>query len=406
MLPTLRATISEQVAAECVAHYGRQLRAVILTGSLARDEATATEDQGLWRLLGDAEFLVVFHESGRLPSAADVEHVRRQLEDSLARISVEGHVSLSTVHPGYLRKLKPHIFAYELKACGRVIWGDPEILSLIPIFSPADIPLEDAWRLLCNRMIEQLEVVHDLNDAGEALRRRIHYPTIKLYLDMVTSYLLFAGAYEPTYRARARRLRDLADAAVPNADIPFPLAELADRVTACTSAKLSGLDSDGLVFDQDEGNLGFWEESLAYARQLWRWELRRLTGLGDHVSDRVLWQCWMERQPVREKLRGWLSVLRRLDGHGSWRDWARWGRRSWHASPRYWVYAAASELCFRLPTLILSDGGAGGNGNCEELFRFLPETRQAAGCTGRPGWQALASEILWNYHRFLAETRA
>jgi len=405
MLSPLRATICEQVAGECAARFGNQLRAILLTGSLARDEATIREEQGRRRLLGDAEFLLVFHESSRLPAASDVGDFRRGLEGAQARRGVEGRLSLGTVHPCYLRKLKPHIFAYELKTCGRVIWGDPGVLLLIPGFSPADIPQEDAWRLLCNRMIEQLEVVQDRNDPVEAIRRGVPYATIKLYLDMATSYLVFAGAYEPTYRDRARRLRDVAAAISSDVGAPFPLVGFADRVARCTEVKLAGAAPETLLSDH-EGPLEFWAGSLIDARRLWRWELRRLTGLGDDTSDRALWGRWMQRQPARAKLRGWVSALRHLDGGGGWRCWPRLARRVWSASPRYWVYAAASELCFRLPPLVQGHGASGADRHLEELFAFLPETRQAAWTAGRAGWQSLVSEILRNYHRFLTETRA
>ncbi len=405
MFPPLCTTICKQVSGECAARFGRQLRAIVLTGSLARDEATIREEMGRRRLLGDAEFLLVFHESSRLPAASDIEGLRRGLEGALARSDVESHLSLSTVHPSYLRQLTPHIFAYELKSCGRVIGGDPGILSLIPDFLPADIPPEDAWRLLCNRMIEQLEIVLGRNDPGEAIRRGVPYATIKLYLDMATSYLVFVGAYEPTYRGRARRLGDFAAAVSSDVDAPVPLAGFADRVARCTAVKLAGAAPDTLLSDH-AGPLEFWADSLIDARRLWRWELRRLTGLGDDASDRALWERWMQRQPARAKLRGWLSALRRLDGRGDWRRWPRLARRIWSASPRYWVYAAASELCFRLPPLVQGNGGSGADRDLEELFTFLPETRQAAWTAGHAGWQSLVTDILWNYHRYLEETRA
>ena len=402
----LRAAIGEQVAAACAARYGTDLRAVVVTGSLARDEVTTREDQGRRRLLGDAEFLLVFHQAVRLPDATDVERLRQQVEDSLASHGVEGRLSLSSVHPLYLARLTPHIFAYELKACGQVVWGDHDMLSLIPTFSAADIPLEDAWRLLCNRMIEQLESVQDLDDPGAALRSCVPYPTIKLYLDMATSYLVFAGAYEPSYRARAQALRRLAGAGDANGNTPFPLAEFARRVAACTEAKLGGLGEEGLSLQTDEDRLDFWRASLTYAHALWRWELRRLTHMDAHASDRALWERWMHRQPLGEKVRGWLSMLRRVDRYGSWSDRARWACRVWRGSPRYWVYAAASDVCFRLPSLILPGGGTDADANWEEVFCFLPERRPETQAATRPRWQELASDILWNYHRFLTETRA
>jgi hypothetical protein len=402
----LTATIGERVAAASAARYGKGLRAVVLTGSLARDEVAAREDQGRRRLLGDAEFLLVFDETVRLPEAGDVERLRRQVEDALAQCGVEGRLSFGSVHPVYLARLTPRIFAYELKACGQVVWGDHDVLSLIPNFSAADIPLEDAWRLLCNRMIEQLEIVQDLADPGAALRSCVPYPTIKLYLDMATSYLLFAGAYEPSYRARAQAVRRLAGADDENGSTPFPLAEFARRVTACTEAKLSGLGGEALALQTDEDRLDFWRASLTDAHALWRWELRRLTHMDAHASDRALWERWMGSQPVAEKVRGWLSMLRRVDRLGGWRDRARWVCRAWRGSPRYWVYAAASELCFRLPSVIPPGRTTDAEADWEEVFGLLPARQPETRAATRLRWQALASDVLWNYHRFLTETRA
>src|SRR5437867_3961265 len=55
----LKAMICEETAATCAEFYGEHLRAVVLTGSLARDEATFVDDGVACALLGDADFLVV-----------------------------------------------------------------------------------------------------------------------------------------------------------------------------------------------------------------------------------------------------------------------------------------------------------------------------------------------------------
>ena len=52
----LRATIGTETARLCAERYGVHLRAVVLTGSLARDEATWRTDGIKWSALGDAEF--------------------------------------------------------------------------------------------------------------------------------------------------------------------------------------------------------------------------------------------------------------------------------------------------------------------------------------------------------------
>src|SRR5205807_6068276 len=116
-----------------------------------------------------------------MPRSRALGPLRQSIEEGVSRRGILARVTLSAVHPDYLRKLRPHIFAYELKKCGRVIWGDSQILSLVPRFSASRIPFEDAWRLLCNRMIEQLEVLDGLEDRPTILPPEAFYRTIKLY---------------------------------------------------------------------------------------------------------------------------------------------------------------------------------------------------------------------------------
>ena len=403
----LRGAICEETTRLCAQQHGDLLRAIVLTGSLARDEATFVEEKEGRTLLGDAEFFLIFDERAALPPASDLDTLGRGIKDNLLRRGMRCHVTLSAVHPAYLRKLQPHIFAYELKVSGQVVWGESQVLSLIPQFLPPDIPLEDAWRLLCNRMIEQLELADELAGGSKALSPNLHYRIVKLFLDMATSFLLFVGAYAPTYRERAEKLKLLADSG-PDDAYPFSVRDFAERVAACTQFKLTGTGQSSVsaTLGEDGAGLVFWEEAIAYARLLWRWELARLTNTKGQVSSRELCARWMRFQPLHYRLRGWLYVLRKRGWHRSWSEWPRWARRSWRASPRYWVYAAASTLFFRLPCLLRpACQRPKTDANWEEVRGWLPMSKPGPG-NDCPSWQQLASEIVWNYHEFVMETRA
>jgi hypothetical protein len=460
-LSTPKAAICEVTAERCAEVFGARLRSVVLTGSLARDEATWIEDGEYCKVLGDAEFLLVLESTAGLSSASTIELMREEIENSLERRGIACRVGLSAVHPRYFKRLRPSIFAYELTKCGQVVWGDWDILALVPAFSAEDIPREDAWRLLANRMIELLEVAGAANGTGARTLlpgtvpcnpipvscSPFFYCTLKLYLDMATSLLVFAGAYEPTYRGRARALRLLHKASEAGSHdkvgrFPFDLQGLSERVSACTALKL-GQDSSagrGLAPELKEGGGTLWLDAVEYANRLWRWELaslvsERLVGPPLRVcpersegaayqadarrydflklSDRELMRQWMGLQPVGQRLRGWAYVLRRCGWHRSWRGWPRWARLGGKASPRYWVYAAACELFFRLGDLLAPVGELrGADVDIEELASWLPI--QAIGDrekgTGKsehgPAWQRLASEIAWDYHEFLEGTRA
>lgn len=393
--------ICDETSRECVRRYGSRLRAIVLTGSLARDEGTFVRERGGVRLLGDAKFLLVFHEGAPCPAVNELQAVERSIERAVAARHVEGPVGLSAGRSAYLRRMRPHIFTNELRYCSHIVWGDPVILSLIPHFPVSAIPLEAAWRLLADRLVEQLEAIHQFT-SGALSPEALHYQAVKLYLDMATSLLVFAGAYEPTYRARAVRLAKLAGRARLPVAAPFDLEEFAQRVAECTEWKVNASALGHRSVGSARGReLAFWQEAVADAERLWHWELARLTGRPAEESTQQLLSAWTHREPFHRRLRGWLHVLRREGWHRSWREWPRWARRTWRESPRYAVYATVADVLFGLPATLAGESRRAAEG---EQLRRLPVIGKSP---GQPtGWQRLAAEIAWNYHRFLAETRA
>ena len=389
----LQPAISEAVVSACLRVFEGRLRAVVLTGSVARHEATFIHDPGGWEALGDAEFFLVFDKRSALPGGAVTESVRQQAQRTLAAQGIRCKIDLSPVHPAYLRGLQPHILAYELRECGEVVWGDPTILSLIPRFRASAIELEDAWRLLCNRMVEYLAVAADLLDPDQLLPPAAFYRTVKLYLDMATSLLVFVGEYEPTYSARAIRLSSLAAACPPKVDFPFPLDAFATRVAFCTSFKLNGEAT--ATFSGAEART-FWKDAVAYARLLWRWELRRLSDAENTLSDHELIQAWMRCESSYARLRGWASMLRRCGWMRSFKRWPRWVRLAAHGTPRHWIYAVAAELCFGLCETHL-----GQQPNWKELESWLPMNCREDGRV-----LDIYSQVAANYHQFLETTCA
>lgn len=396
----LRATIGSETARLCAEQYAGLLRAVVLTGSLARDEGTWRTDGDRSRALGDAEFLLVFADRAPLPSVRDVQNLMQRIDAHLAELGIVCPLTLSPVRATYLRRLGPAIFAYELRTSGQVVWGDATVLSLIPAFSAADIPLEDAWRLLCNRLVEQLEVASDVSAPSTDPSAPALYRTVKLHLDMATSLLVFLGSYEPTYRQRAERLRDLARRREQSEHYPFRLEPFARIVTACTEWKLAGADGPA-----PEGVS--WEGVIERAHRIWRWEVAQLSGASPELSDRALFEAWLRDQPAADRARGWLHVLRKCGWHRSWRLWPRWVHLARRGSPRYLVYSAACRLLFDLPGLEVEGGDrTRGSWGWEGLWEDLPVIRPWAKQRRALPWQEAATEITWSYREFLVGTRA
>lgn len=367
---------------------------------MARDEATWVFGPERWRLLGDAEFLLVFEARAPLPSQPAMESLEHEIRAELAREGILGHVQVTPVYAQFFKDLQPRLFAYELRASGRVVWGDPSILSLIPEFSSTDILLEDAWRLLANRMIEYLEATSEVEACTGALPQDLRYRTVKLYVDMGTSLSVFAGFYAPAYGERSRRLSALAAGPEAGQHWPFPLRPFAEQVSIATALKLG----KGPQQSADPG-WEFWRQAIRYAKLLWRWELARLVGVREPAQNCDLMQRWMRLQPWGQGLRGWAFVWRTSGWLRSWRWWPRWARLAVGGSPRYWVYDAAQTLFQQLPDPLdvgsHTDLGEIG----ESVANGLPVLRQAPPMGGRR-WADLVHQVAWNYHQFLEPTRA
>jgi hypothetical protein len=375
--------------------YGSALEAVILTGSMARDEATIVERGGVRTVLGDAEFLLIFRDPRARPLPEELAASARSIGDALAAEGIDCRIGADSAGVGYLARMRPHIYGYELRERGRVLSGDAAILGLIPAFQPGDIPPEDAVHLLMNRTIELAVKAAQLPDRPLALPEVVIYRSAKLYLDAATSLLVFAGQYEPEYAARACRLRGMAGECA-GAAWPFPLEEFARRVEAATAMKLGGILPAAGAWD-------FFAGSLRSAGLLFEWELRRLTGAGAAVSGRALTGAWMRRQALAARLRGWLVLVRALGAGAAFPRIAEWVPRAAQASPRLWTYAAAAEIAFRIPEL-LAEPDCARDEQWDAVRRRLPVWSRERH-PGDSGWRMLAEDLGSNYENFLVGTR-
>lgn len=394
----LRDFICSVVQRECTRCFSGLLRALISTGSLARDEATIFSREESWALRGDAEFMLVFDKNAALPTTAALGEVRRRIESDLLQEKTECKIDLSAVHPTYFERLPAHIFTYELKHCGRVIAGDETILQSIPDYSADELSREDAWRLLCNRLIEVLECAEELSGERGPFSSELQYRIVKLYLDMATSVLVFVGAYAPSYRERRDAMLRLACQKKQAEKFPLEIEEFADVVADCTAEKLLPHARDARHIDLSR------RAAMQTAHALWRWELAQLAGGKSLGDDYGLFDQWMAMQPSWKRIRGWLYVVRACGWQRSFRLWPRWwGLRK--ASPRHWIYLVASSLLFQAED-VKSPQTDSAEANWAFLSQCLPIAKVSAKQPARPSWKDVANDVVWNYREFLVGTRA
>ncbi len=385
----LRAAI-ESAVVNCLAQAYRHPPALVLAGSLARDEATFLDTGSRWRLLGDAEFLLFCARRRELPAPARLDEISRRAMAWLQARGVDAKIEISACTLRYLRRMPPHQFGFELRRHGRVLLGPPRLLQSIPRFSNRQVPPDDAFRLLCNRLLEWLEHAPVLSSSTPA-EPPASYARLKLLLDMATSYLVFLGQYASTYQRRADRLLALDAAAARQA--PWDLQRFARLVQAATVWKLSlHRPEEGMPAELPSGR-----ELLHAAHALWRWEAARLLRLAPQTGDAEIMQAWARRQPRSQRCRGWLwtarsgfrSRLRPL-------PWRHWLRLSWCGSPRACVYRAGLALLFEPPPLSPR--------RLLELAKLLPLSG-AARNRQEISPPELAREVSWNYRLLLAPTR-
>jgi hypothetical protein len=387
--------VADTIVDLSVAAFPRGLRAILLTGSLARGEGTWLHDGSRARLAGDGEFFAVFNDRATLPSLDCVAQLQRAAEDRLALAGIEAHLGLSPVRPGYLRRLRPDILSYELITHGKVVWGDTHILELAPAFAASEIPLDDGFRLLMNRMIELLETVCEL-DAFATSASTTRYRAMKLWLDMATSYLIFERQYVPTYRGRAARLRELA--AGPSTLAPIPLRRFAQTVALATRSKL------GESGDLEMREFADLAALIDDAHSLWRWELEHLTDAG--AGDTDLLRQWIAAEPIAARMRGWAAVVKRSGTARSMARMPNWLGLVCSGSPRRLIYAAASELIFGLPRFLGEDPAPYDDSRWNELRRGLPVADNPENRSSSCAWRRLGRAIAYNYNSFVSPTRS
>jgi len=392
-----RTTICQEMAVQCAKFFEGRLRSIVLTGSLARNEATFRKEGYRWELLGDVDCLLVLRKGAQVPHASEVDSLGKAIDARLFELDIRAHVGLNIVRPSYFRALPHHIFTFELRSCGRIIWGDPEILGLIPEFPAKQISREDAWRTLCHRIIELLACLQEVPFSIEPLGPALRYATVKLYLDMATSYLVFRGQYAPTYAERGLRLRSLAETDGAARNNPFSLKEFSRRVSECTTWKLCG------PRENDLAPYRLLEEAIHFARLLWLWETVQLATGKRSLAIGALCESVARQQTVAQRLRGWISASRRTDWSRTWRDLPRWTKLGLRATPRYLIYRVAVELFWRLPGLQQCEGPTQIDLEWDQLRALLPA--RPPGTSDRPsGWRELVADVTWNYNQFLLGT--
>jgi hypothetical protein len=334
----------------------RDVEGLILTGSLARGEASVVVEPDGCRLLGDVEFLLIVRprkqwREFRRGVTEIGRHASERIGDG-SRFAVE----YTPADASYLaERAQPSTFTFDLRQHGRVLFGNTGLIATIPAFERADIPATDAIETLMNRGIEWLALESTEGHEGS------EYAVVKTLLDMAGSALAFAGIYESRYADRPSALRSLLSE---RPDLANAIREPGSWLAAVESAaevKLrptgAGLRALGAAVQAD--TLRRWLVDL------WRWELGSLLGRRNTSVSELVTGYLLADRPA-ERLRGWAKYVWHPLRPASAPLTPRLARLAITAGPRRLVYAAA----------VLALHGA--PGWQEDAARLLPTSAKLA----------------------------
>lgn len=391
--PELAIGLAAELAAR-VASSDPGCRAVILTGSAARSEETVAVWPDRTECLSDLELLGVVPDAANLPAAAvrfDGLAARFAADLSARRIYLQ--VELTPAPEKYFSTVRPHLFGYELKCCGRQLAGTPDYLKRIPDFTAKEIPCEDAWRLLSNRLVEWLGLTVD----GEALALpRQFYVLVKTYLDLATALSLLSGHYGPTYRERVERLDAVVGWAL-RRGCPIKGDRLRHAVTTSLRFKLDPRGDFEWLWRETSPALPellhaqglgyFWDDLPHVLRAVWCWIGKRLSLRND--SDPLVPALY----DFRTKIRGWLKLLLCAPRHLRPCVLGRMVRLVRLGSPRSLVYSCAAAL---------SDPATGAR---PETLAYVAR-RLPLPCPAEAGWEDLARCCVRIWQQYLRRSHA
>lgn len=180
--------------------------AIVLYGSYGRGEGSWFRDEdGAWRPYNDYDVRIVSERA--IPSSRLQTLEANLREDIRIRWLDIGHIRTRA-----LKRLKPSILNFDLKYASRILYGDPQVLGLIPEIDAATLPMREAQVLYFTRLFTLLGSLDqdgfDRRLEGESCRF-FRNQMAKAILAVVDVLLLEKGAYDASYRTRVERVAEL-----------------------------------------------------------------------------------------------------------------------------------------------------------------------------------------------------
>ncbi|RJR31752.1 MAG: hypothetical protein C4574_00830 [Candidatus Latescibacterota bacterium] len=293
-----------------------RLRGLVLCGSFATGDESIVLETEPPILLSDVDLAAV------VGSLADLERWsprRTELgaacEALLPEVRFAGRVDVGIMLPRDLAALPARPGVLDMKSAGRVLAGDPEILSAVPAYGPRDVPAREAVILVENRIAALLGLAAASAGPADEEWYRFRYEIAKVYTDVAAAALSVAGSYRAGYAERARIVS--AAAGDPGSLLGRLVDEpLARRIASWTRFKIAPSRDSAAGADEGGGAEAAWERAAS--------DLERFRALAASVA--VSGEAGLSRPPsaerlakagrragtARDRLRSWRGYLARI----------------------------------------------------------------------------------------------
>lgn len=311
--------------------------AVILIGSFARGEELWIAQDGRREYLSDMEFMVVLEENLNEIGNRKSE-IKKEIIESLKAEMGEIDISICFTTRRHLSLSKPRIFILEFKKFGKVLYGDPKVLDLIPECTAQDCSRLDAVVLLCNRIVEQLEVYKTILNVGEGLApsRINQYELDKGYIQLVNSLLAFEKRYCSLYPEKRAVFAEILG------DTDSPIFKLDLNMEAFTAAFDHVENKELPLLDGTEALLQ-WQTLKVEFQKVLIYELSEILGYQDVTRDQAV-KYLLSVPDLLACARGWAKVFAcKLTSVFFVNEILK---RLWHTSPQFLIYQQAAEQYF------------------------------------------------------------
>ena len=169
---------------------------IFLVGGFGRDEGSIMMHEGKVHVINDYDLVIITSKSYKKD---EIDYFRNELE---AMLSIR-QVDITTYNKWQLRTMAFSMYSYDLKYASKCIYGDKEVLELIPKMNKAEMPVLEAVRPLLLFPVSLLQARPKSENLSDIDLFWSYQQITKSILGWSTAMLIDKGLYDPLYSKRS-----------------------------------------------------------------------------------------------------------------------------------------------------------------------------------------------------------